>query len=87
MEKDTIVTLDENDRWYLAEETTQDGKKYFLAVIVDENNEPGDISKIYEEEKENGEYYLTEVIDEKILNYLTAVFIAKANDKLDEISN
>ena len=87
MEKDTIVTLDENDRWYLAEETTQDGKKYFLAVIVDENNEPGDISKIYEEEKENGEYYLTEVTDEKILNYLTAVFIAKANDKLDEISN
>ena len=40
MKVDTIVTLDGNERYYLVDKTEQDGKTYFLATKLKEDNTP-----------------------------------------------
>lgn len=84
MKKDTIVTLDEQDKWYLSDETSQNGNKYFLALKVDENEKPLDESKIFMEEIDGDDIYLVEVEDEETLKYLGAVFISNFRDIVNE---
>ena len=40
MEKDTIITLDDNEMYALLDETIIDKVKYFFAVKLDQNNNP-----------------------------------------------
>jgi hypothetical protein len=85
MKVETIVTLDEKDRWYLSEETEQNGVKYFLALEIGEDDEPTDKSKIFKEEIDGDDTYLTEVDDEDTLKFLGAVFITKFNKVVDDM--
>lgn len=80
-----IVTLDDTDKYYLSDETEQNGKTYFLGLKVDENDDPSDESLIFEKEIDGEDVYLTEVEDEDIKNYLSAVFITKMNKVLDDL--
>ena len=86
MKIDTIVTLDGNEKYYLSLETIQDNNKYFLALKVDENDEPLDESKIFLEEVDGDNYFLTEVEDEDILKYLGAVFVTRFNENIDKLN-
>lgn len=84
MEIDTVVTLDDNKKYYLADVTEQDGKRYFLANLIDEEGDPTLESNIFVEDKEGDNYYLDPVTDEKVFNYITAVFAANLNDLIQE---
>lgn len=60
MEKDTMITLDDNTMYVLLDETEIDNKKYFFAVRVDnETKNPTTEFEIFEEEVEDGETYMT----------------------------
>lgn len=80
MKVDTIVTLDGNERYYLVDKTEQDGKTYFLATKLKEDNTPLEESQIFEEIVEEGTTYLETVADELTYNQLTAIFVTKFND-------
>lgn len=80
MKTDTIVTLDGNERYYLVDKTEQDGKTYFLATKLKEDNTPLEESQIFEEIVEDGTTYLETVEDELTYNQLSAVFVTKFND-------
>lgn len=80
MKVDTIVTLDGNERYYLVDKTEQDGKKYFLATKLKEDNTPLEESQIFEEIVEEGTTYLETVADELTYNQLAAIFVTKFND-------
>lgn len=84
MNIDTIVTLGENRRYYLVDETVQADKKYFLGTRLSEDDTPTPESEIFEELKENDNIYLTPVIDEDKLNSLAAVFLAKFKKLMEE---
>ena len=80
MKVDTIVTLDGNERYYLVDKTEQDGKTYFLATKLKEDNTPLEESQIVEEIVEEGTTYLETVADELVYNQLAAIFVTKFND-------
>ena len=83
----SVVTLEDNEKWYLSDETEQNGVKYYLGVKLDDKEEPTNQSRIFMEEKEGEDTFLTEVEDQQIINYLSAIFASKYNDKLDELLN
>ena len=80
MKVDTIVTLDGNERYYLVDKTEQDGKTYFLATKLKEDNTQLEESQIFEEIVEEGTTYLETVADELTYNQLAAIFVTKFND-------
>lgn len=78
------VAIIGDSNYVLVDETTQDGVKYFLATMIDENDEPLFESEIVSESYENGVYYLTPVRDEKIFQYLSAVFVSNGYEDSDD---
>ena len=74
MKLEHIVTLENQDRYYIAAETTQEGKKYFLANKLDDNDDMTDSSLIFEEMVQGEDIYVDEVKDEKLISYLTVIF-------------
>ena len=84
MSVDMIVTLGEGRRYYLVDETIQDSKKFFLGTRLGVDDLPTSESEIFEEIQNNGEVFLTPVIDEEKLNTLAAVFIAKFKKLIEQ---
>ncbi len=85
MKLDTIVTLEGNEKYYLADETVQNGIKYFLANKLDENEEITTEACIFEEIKDGEDFYLDEVTDAEKMKYLTAVFTSNLINDIEEI--
>ncbi len=84
MRVNTIVEMYNGENFYIADETLQNGVKYYLANKVDENDEPTEESKIFKETLDGNDIYLDVVKDENELNYITAIFLANFSNKLDE---
>ncbi len=62
MEKDTIITLEDNAEYALLDETTVDNKKYFFAVKIDkETGNPTKEFEVFEEEKDGDDIYMNTV--------------------------
>ena len=84
MHLDTIVTLEGNERFYLADETVQNDVKYFLANKLDDKDELTIDSCIFEEVVEGEDFYLDQVTDEAKIKYLTAVFTSNLISDMEE---
>ena len=84
MKLETIVTLEDGAKYYLADETVHEDKKYFLANKLDENDDLTDKSVIFEELTQNGEVFVDEVTNDKLINYLAAIFTANFIEAVDE---
>ncbi len=84
--KNKIVTLDENERWYMCEETIQNGNKYYLGLEMD-GDEPSEDAKscIFKEEKEGENTYLVEETDMEIFRFITSVFAKKLLEAVDDL--
>lgn len=86
MEKDTIITLDNNVEYILLDEVEENNKKYFLAVqYSSKDNKTSNNYKLFEEINDNNEFYLEEVSDEKIKQVLLALFTVNYSELVDEI--
>ena len=59
MKVDTIVEMENGENFYIADETVQNGVKYYLANKVDENDEPTTDTKIFKETLDGNDIYLT----------------------------
>lgn len=60
MEKDTIITLDDNTEYALLDETEINGTKYFFGVKLDPTSKnPTTEYEIFEEEIEDGDTYMS----------------------------
>ena len=83
----SVITLDNNQKWYITDETEQGNDKFYLAVKLDENNNPDAESKIFKEVKANGKVFLDDQIDAETYQYLSAIFITNYSNKSDEIAD
>ena len=60
MEKDTMITLDDDTKYVLLDETEIEGNKYFFAVKIDKETEnPTTEYEVFLEEVEDGESYMS----------------------------
>ena len=60
MEKDTIITLDDDTKYALLDETEIDGTNYFFGVKLDNETENQTTEyEIFEEEIEDGDTYMS----------------------------
>ena len=58
--KDTMITLDDDTKYVLLDETEVEGKKYYFAVKIDAATEnPTTEYEVFEEEIEDGDTYMT----------------------------
>ncbi len=74
MEKDTIITLEDNEKYILLDEVKVEGVKYFLALQLTEDEQPTKNYEIFEEEVENGESYMIIVEDKNLKESLMVNF-------------
>ncbi len=72
LEVNTIITLSNNERYVVLNETIYLGKKYFLTMGVDEKKEiESNNVAIFLEELEGIDTYVTKVTDSELLIQLT----------------
>lgn len=85
MEKDTLITLDDNTKYVLLEEIVVDNQKYFYSVKMEiENEVPTNEYEIFEYEEENGETYLTALENDEIKERILIEFTKKFVDIIKE---
>jgi hypothetical protein len=70
MKIDTVITLANNKNYLLLLEDDFMDEDYFLAVLLDENNEPTKTYAVLKEIKKQGEVYIQKVTNPEILSQL-----------------
>ena len=74
MEKDTIITLEDNEKFVLLDKVELENDNYFLALKLTEDEEPTKQYEIFEEEIEDGESYMSIVDDNALKETLMVNF-------------
>ena len=87
MKVDEIITLEDNERFFLAELVEHNGSRYFLAASLDEQDEPTEEMHILEEIQEDDEYSVEKVEDEKLIAHLSSVFTSNILSRPEEIED
>lgn len=83
MEKDTIITLEDNTMYALLDDTEIEGKKYFFAVKLDNKTEnPTTEYEVFEEEVEGEDVYMS-ILDES--DYKQAILIDFTNNYMNMV--
>lgn len=83
MEKDTIITLEDNTKYVLLDETLFDKIKYFFAIKLDEKTgNPTTDYEIFEQEIENDEVYMNTLEDNDLKEQ---IFLEFSNKYLQNI--
>lgn len=74
LEINTIITLENQEKYVVLNETMYQGKKYFLAMGIDEKKEPisSDVA-ILEEDLEGLDIYVKKVTDAEMLVQLASL--------------
>lgn len=84
MEKDTIITLDDNTIYALLDETEVDNIKYFFAVKLDNKNNPTNEFEIFNSVEEDGETYMDTIDDD---DFKQAILVDFTNKYIKEVES
>ena len=74
MEKDTIITLEDNEKFLLLDKVELENANYFLALKLTEDEQPTKQYEIFKEEIEDGNSYMSIVEDKNIKEALMVNF-------------
>lgn len=74
MEKDTIITLEDNEKFVLLDKVELENANYFLALKLTEDEQPTKEYEIFEEEIEDGDSYMSIVEDPTLKEALMVNF-------------
>lgn len=84
MKESDIVTLSDGERYILLNEIDYEGKKYFTAVeVLEDNTFNSENTVFFEHVVEDGEDYLEDVVDEEIINVLLMYNLHEVADAED----
>ncbi len=68
LEINTIITLEDNKKYLVLNETIYEGKKYFLtASITEDNKNSNEEVAVFQEELEGLDIYVRKVIDQNLM--------------------
>jgi len=79
---DTIVELDNNKKYVLLDDKNLNSTNYYLALRLDEHEEPTNNYLFFREIKDEDEIYLAPVEDESLKGILTTAFTVNYLDKV-----
>lgn len=82
MREDTVITLEDGKEYLLLLESETTKESYFLAVVLDANNNPTTTYAVLEEVDKDGELYVEKVNDPIILNQLLADYRAQRDSEI-----
>jgi hypothetical protein len=83
MDLDINKIVNKNDQNYLITNKTEQNKKmYYYAVLLNDKNVPTTESHIFSLEQYDGDNFLVDVKDEKLLGTLGAIFTNQAYKNL-----
>lgn len=82
MQVDSVITLKSDKKYGLLLES-EELEGYFLAVLLNENEEPTNSYAVLKEEKKDGKTFVKRVEDPLILNQLLEDFQSQAEDLED----
>ena len=85
MKVDTVITLDNDVNCLLLEKANYNMDNYFLAVVLDESEEPSDEYCVLKEIIENNESYVMKVVDENVLAELVKLFTKSFGEKVSNL--
>jgi len=74
MDKDTIITLEDNEKFLLLDKVELENANYFLALKLTEDEQPTKQYEIFEEEIEDGDSYMSIVEDKALKEALMVNF-------------
>ena len=87
MEKDMLVTLDDNTNYVLLDDTIIDDNKYFFAVRIDnETKNPTNEYEVFEEEIEDDDTYLSALEESEFKQAVMLDFLNNYMNSIDEES-
>ena len=81
----SVITLDNGEKWYICDQTEQDGNKYYLSLKLDDNNDPSGDTKIFREVKEDDRVFLDDELTPETYEYLSAIFITNYSNNEEKI--
>ena len=85
MKVNSVITIEGDINCLLLEETDYENAKYFLATILDDNEEPSDESVIFKEVVENDEVYVEQVNDPELIAKLSEKFTESLDKLITEL--
>jgi len=85
MSVDTVITLDNNVNCLLLEKTEFNGANYFMANVLNEEEEPTEDYVIFREILEGEDKYVEKVEDKNVLTELLKLFSDITKKKVDEL--
>lgn len=86
MKKGQVVTLDDNEKYLLLLDTTQEGHKFFYANKLDDKENTTSEYEVFEETVEGDDTYLETVEDEEIKKFLVSVFTVDLLEQANELN-
>ena len=85
MRVDSVITLNNDVNCLLLDKVTYEKNNYFMAVVLNEEEEPSDEYVIFKEIIENDSKYVEKVEDENILMELLKLFTKSFGDMVSNL--
>lgn len=79
MKVDSVITLENNVNCLLLDKANYEGMNYYLAVVLDENEEPTEDNIVLKEIIEGNDIYVEREGDEQVLSELVKQFTKSFN--------
>lgn len=87
MKVDSVITLENDVNCLLLEKVEYENNNYFMAVVLNEEEEPSDEYVIFKEIIENNENYVEKVEDAELFSSLIQLFTTKIDKFVDSLPN
>ena len=87
MKVDSVITLENDVNCLLLEKVEYENNNYFMAVVLNEEEEPSDEYVIFKEIIENNENYDEKVEDAELFSSLIQLFTTKIDEFVDSLPN
>lgn len=87
MKVDSVITLENDVNCLLLDKAVYQGSNYFLAIILDEDEEPTDNSVVLKEIVEDGKFYIEREGNEEVLAELLKQFVKTFNTSVEELTS
>ncbi len=84
MNKEDIITINENEEYMILDTLELNNSKYLYCVQVDKNDMPTKEYRYLKGIEENNECYVEEILDENVLAAVITAFTAKYLSQKDE---
>lgn len=85
MKVDSVITLENNLNCLLLDKAVYKNNNYFLAILLDEDNEPTDDSVVLKEIIEDGKIYIEREGNEEVLAELLKMFVKSFAEDVESL--